>query len=307
MVTVETTSYDAAEAVRYFSNDIRIAMLPDESLGEHVYALVRVSVAHLRRETRHQAELIDQAIMGTELRILKQRGSWYYIQTPWQYLGWVTAGSLEIFSEQELTSNWRSKNQKRVSAVDTRIYRQPRISTDVLSDVTLGAILVVGEESGSFTRVLLPDSREGYILSNELTTLNTIDNSSRPDGNKIVETARGFYGLPYIWGGNSGKGFDCSGFTQTVFKANGYLLPRDANMQVHLGEEIPIGGDFSHVHPGDLIFFGPTESRITHVGISLGGARYIHASSYVQINSLVETDDDFDKDRRETIQFIKRI
>lgn len=307
IITVETTSTPAAEAVRLISDDIIIKMLPDIELGEYTNALVRVSVAHLRRDPRHQAELIDQAIMGTELKVLKKRGGWYYIQTPWEYLGWVTSGSLELMSDETLESRWQSKNHMKVATVDTRIFRQPRISNDVLSDVTLGAILVVDRNEGMFTKVTLPDSRQGYILSNELTELNVIDNSKRPDGDSIIQTAKSFHGLPYIWGGNSGKGFDCSGFTQTVFKANGYLLPRDANMQVMIGTEIPIEGDFSHVLPGDLLFFGPSESRITHVGISLGGARYIHSSSYVQINSLNESDDDFDLDRRETIQFIKRI
>jgi hypothetical protein len=104
----------------------------------------------------------------------------------------------------------------------------------------------------------------------------------------------------------SGKGFDCSGFTQTVFRHNGFLLPRDANMQVELGEEVSFEDGFAQVQPGDLLYFGGN-GRITHVGISLGGARFIHASSYVMMNSLDEADSDYDDYRRRTLVVIKRL
>lgn len=309
VVSVETTSIEAATQIASTPelSDVDVYMLPDESLQSEQAAVVRISVANLRRDPRHQAELIDQAVMGTQLKVLKKRGGWYYIQTPWQYLGWITGASLEFMTNNELESDWTNTNLVYVNSVDTRVFDSIQVPNNVVSDVTMGATLKLISNRGQFAEVQLPDGRTGFINSSEITPLKSINNDVSPDKEAIVATAQRFHGLPYLWGGNSGKGFDCSGFTQTVFKDNGYLLPRDANMQVNIGEEIVAEEDFSNIKPGDLLFFGPNENRITHVGISLGGARFIHASSYVQINSFDPQDPDYDEGRFSTLRSIKRI
>jgi len=309
VVSVETTSIDAANLISVTPelSNVEVSLLPDEALTGQEAAIVRISVANLRRDPRHQAELIDQAVMGTQLKVLKKRGGWYFIQTPWQYLGWITGASLEFMSNEVLDSNWINANLVYVNSVDTRVYESISGSDNVVSDVTMGATLKLISNRGQFAEVQLPDGRSGFINSSEITPLKSINNNLSPDKKGIIATAQRFHGLPYLWGGNSGKGFDCSGFTQTVFKDNGFLLPRDANMQVNMGEEIVADEDFSNIEPGDLLFFGQNEKRITHVGISLGGARFIHASSYVQINSFDPEDPDYDEGRFSTLRFIKRI
>ncbi|HAC16545.1 MAG TPA: hypothetical protein DCE78_11465 [Bacteroidetes bacterium] len=311
-ITVETTSQNAKSAIEEFltsnnSDNITVKLLPDSVLGDDQFAVVRVSVANLRRDPRHQAEMIDQAIMGTRLKVLKRQRGWYYIQTPWEYLGWITSGSLEIMDETALNDSWSPDELVYVNSVDTRVFDSANTNSGVVSDVTLGATLRFIETSGLYAKVALPDGREGYIRATEIQPFAESDPTNGLDREALITTANRFHGLPYLWGGNSGKGFDCSGFTQTVFKNHGILLPRDANMQVEMGTTVEFADNFTNVQKGDLLFFGPNRNRITHVGISLGGGKFIHSSSYVQINSLNPDDSDYDEGRRNSLQVIKRI
>jgi cell wall-associated NlpC family hydrolase len=159
---------------------------------------------------------------------------------------------------------------------------------------------------GSWQEVETPDGRTGYIEKNSLKKYINPDTSKLPKRQDVVDQAKKMMGIPYLWGGHSTKGLDCSGFTSTVFRSLGYQLPRDANMQVELGQEIIPTDDYSNILPGDLIFFGP-ENRITHVGICLGGGHFIHASGDVHINSLDEQDARFNEDRKKAYKNIKRI
>lgn len=103
---------------------------------------------------------------------------------------------------------------------------------------------------------------------------------SKPEG--LLPTARSMLGAPYLWGGKTVLGIDCSGFVQVVHKANGIQLPRDASQQFEEGEEVP----FAEHKAGDLAFFNNKEGRITHVGIVIDQNRIIHASQWVRIDEL---------------------
>jgi len=95
--------------------------------------------------------------------------------------------------------------------------------------------------------------------------------------------------VPYLWGGTSGKGFDCSGYVKTVYWLNGVALPRDADQQSEAGEPVAIDGGFSSLRKGDLLFFVPSAGRkepITHVALYVGNGEYLHASGLVRRNSL---------------------
>jgi cell wall-associated NlpC family hydrolase len=119
-------------------------------------------------------------------------------------------------------------------------------------------------------------------------------------------------GIPYFWGGTSCKALDCSGFTKTVYFLNGVLLPRDASQQALVGRPVDAGKDFSGIEVGDLLFFGTRgtaerKERVTHVGIALGGGKFIHEGGDVRINSLNENDPEYSAPRRETFLGVRRI
>jgi len=105
----------------------------------------------------------------------------------------------------------------------------------------------------------------------------------QPTGKQIIETAQMFLGIPYLWGGRSSFGFDCSGLVQIVYKINGMALPRDAKDQAQIGQ---IVSSLSESFSGDLAFFSTNNQTITHVGIIIDQQTLIHASGYVRIDTL---------------------
>ncbi len=297
------TRVDSLLKAKGFS-EIPIHSLPDPILGDTVHAVVRVGVANLRREPRHGAELVDQTIMGTRLKLLRRQGGWVQVQTPYKYLGWMTLDSATPMTTSEI-EQWEAAPKTQITAVLSGVFEKMDPTSLKLSDLSMNATLRLVEAQGAWTQVMLPDGRTGYTptadLGNPVTATDRI-----PAGWEVVQTASQFHGIPYLWGGNSSRGLDCSGYTQTVYAANGFLLPRDANMQVQIGTDVPIDTTFANVVPGDLLFFGEND-RITHVAISLGGPRFIHASTYVMMNSLSADDPDYSDYRRRTLQRIKRL
>lgn len=278
--------------------------LPLASLGDSTYALVCVSVANLREVPGHAAQLVDQDIMGSTVRLLKNDGGWYLVQTAYGYVGWMRR---ESFYRTDLAGikSWKEANKVRVTALFPLAYEKPNENSEPVTDVVLNAILRVEGKVGNWTKISTPDGRSGFIRSEFLSENVDPKIPTEKLGGAIIETARSMMGFPYLWGGNSSKGNDCSGFTQTVFKTNGIDILRDAGQQARQGEEIIPDKTFSNLLPGDLLFFGSGE-RITHVGISLGGAQFIHQSGEVHINSLNPQAENYSAYRRNSLQKIKR-
>jgi len=165
-----------------------------------------------------------------------------------------------------------------------------------VSDAVLNARLREVSREGRWVKVILPDGRQGFIASEAVTADVKIQLPRERLRDAIIRTARSMMGIPYLWGGNSSKGNDCSGFTQTVFFAQ----------QARVGDTVHVDSAFTNVLPGDLLFFGQ-KGRITHVGISLGGAAFIHQSGYVHVNSLDPASPLYSKYRHQSLQVIKRV
>ena len=116
----------------------------------------------------------------------------------------------------------------------------------------------------------------------------------------LVKTSKTLMGVPYLWGGTSTKGVDCSGFTKTIYFLNGMVIPRDASQQVHTGQQIDENRNFDNLRKGDLLFFGrkatdSTKERVVHVGMWIGNDEFIHASNMVRVSSIDPNADNFDE------------
>src|SRR5690606_25745539 len=124
----------------------------------------------------------------------------------------------------------------------------------------------------------LPDGRRGTIGSGEVVAVDRLADWFPPRGDSVTRTARRWIGAPYLWGGVTTGGVDCSGLVQAVFWLHGVALPRDSDQQSHIGAEVDPGENFDQLNPGDLLFFSENSQRVTHVAISLGGSHIVHSA-----------------------------
>lgn len=281
-------------------------VLPDTSLKGNIHGVINVSVAQLRRHGNVHHETISQATLGTEVKILKRKGRmWVYCQLEDDYLGWLMKSALEIGNE-DFIQKWRESEKVMVSENHEIIWEKPVAHGKTVSDAVWGNILIDRGRKGRWRHVELPDGRDGYIPLASVIDLKKME-TVKQDPQKMVELAQRLIGIPYLWGGRSTKGFDCSGFTQTLYKSIGIMLPRDANMQVKSGKEVVIDDELNNLKTGDLLFFGRNIDRITHVGMYIGDKKVIHSDGRVRINSFNPEDEEYSEYRRNGLQAVRRI
>ena len=281
-----------------------IVVLPGPDLGNEPFGIVRNSVAGQYRESRYASELVNQALMGTPLRLLKKSEGWFLVQMPDGYLGWMPGGYFVRGSEEWLKA-WQAKPKVVVDRLFDIIHSRPSMDSPVLSDVVRGCLLAkIGTKDG-WGEVETPDGRRGFLESKAVIEESALT-AKKAGATDLEATAQSMLGFPYVWGGTSTKGMDCSGFTLLVFRFNNLVLPRDADMQSNAGQPVDIKAGIDPLQKGDLLFFGASEEKITHVGIYLGEGRFIHSSGCVKINSLKEGDADYSAERRASLRQARR-
>lgn len=276
-----------------------ITVLPETELGDKTYAIVNNSVANIRSEPSHPAQLVTQATLGMPLEVLKKRGSWYLVQTPDDYLGWVDYGGLHRMTKQ-MYEKWTS--QSKMIFLDTYgfAYDEPAKSASKVSDLVSGSILNVEGTTNDFYKVSYPDGRTGYVSREEARSFEDWKTSVEASQKRLVETAKSMEGAPYLWGGTSSKGMDCSGFTKTIYFMSGWILPRDASQQVRAGKKISTENGFGNLQPGDLLFFGEPATKsddrdVVHVGMWIGNNEFIHSAGRVKISSVDPQAENYDE------------
>jgi hypothetical protein len=289
----------------------KIELLPSKELAGYIYGIVNLSTANIRTEPKNSAELSTQALLGCPVKVLKKKGGWFYIQTPDEYLGWVDDDGIQIMNEAEFHV-WNGSEKIIFTDMYGLSFSEKDIKSVPVSDLVTGNILKEISSDENYIEAEYPDKRIAFLLRNQTRPYSEwLEDFKLTEGN-ILHTAKSFIGIPYLWGGTSVKGFDCSGFTKTVYFLNGLILPRDASQQVRIGTTVETSNGFENLLPGDLLFFGSKgdtnkKERISHVAIYLGNKEFIHASGRVRINSLDSTKENFSEYRFKTFVRAKRI
>jgi cell wall-associated NlpC family hydrolase len=289
----------------------RTTVLPDRSVGDCPVGVVRLSASNIYRRPSRSSGITTQAMMGMTVRVLKRRREWSLVKLPDGYIGWMdeTLVSMTV-PEHEA---WMKKPKVIFISPFALIYSRQDAGATVVGDAVSGNVFAFEGKSGSFAKLSYPDNRIGYVRKSDITPLISWARAARDTPETIAKTARSFAGVPYFWGGTSPKAMDCSGFVKMVYFLNGVLLPRDADQQAQIGKPVLPGKSWENLDTGDLLFFGKSSTRkteirdIVHVGISLGGDRFIHESGDVHCSSLHAGDPLYDHRLASTFCMARRI
>ena len=282
-----------------------------EKEDENGLALASLSVINMREEPEYSAELGTQALMGTPVKVhYHDNGYWVNIETPDGYKAWVNEMAI-VPIDQERLDAWKASKRVVVTSYYSFFLDAPRPDANHVSDAVWGCVAEYVGTSGKYIEVKLPDGKQAFIPAADVSDFKDwvasrkavipADASQAEFENArklILETAKTFVGVPYLWAGTSIKGVDCSGFAKSVYFLNGYMLLRNASQQFKTGEPIDVSEGLDNLLPGDLVFFGreATEDkpvRISHVAIYMGDGKIIHSSQVVRINSLIEGQPDY--------------
>jgi cell wall-associated NlpC family hydrolase len=289
-----------------------IQVLPEAELEEKHLGVITLSVANLRSQPKHSAELATQATMGTPVQVWKKENEWYLVQTPDKYLAWVDGGGITLMDENAFES-WQQGEKLLYTHPYGFAYATPDKQGATVSDMVYGNAMVLKKQEKDFFKVAFPDGRSAYIVADEAIKYKDWVASRQPTEQNLVETSKRLMGLPYLWGGTSFKGVDCSGFTKTVYFMNGLVLPRDASQQVHIGELVDTKDGWQNMRPGDLLFFGVPATddkaeRVVHVGMWIGGnEEFIHSAGRVRISSMNAAAPNFDAPELKRFLRAKRV
>ncbi len=288
-----------------------VVVLPDPRLGSDRFGIVSVSVGNMRSRPGHSAELVTQVLMGMTVKLMKERRGWYYVQSLDRYLGWLEEDAMFITDEAG-ANEWEQARKIIMTGHFGVVRSKPDARSLPISDGVAGMLLKYQGRSGSWYEVEMPNGTRGYLQRDLGQEYGRWLAARKLTPDNIEAEAETYIGVPYLWGGTSSKGFDCSGFTKTVYRSQGVELNRDANQQALMGDEVPLDDDFASLRKGDLLFFGRKASdtqseRIWHVGIYLSQKEFIHCAGRVRVNSFDPSAANFDEPRLKTLVRARRI
>jgi hypothetical protein len=227
------------------------------------YGICNLAVVPLRAEPSDRSEMVSQVLFGEAFEILEWKDKWVQIITALDsYTGWIDR--LQVVMLGHLA--YKRLLQTPAPVTYRAVTQAWKIADNTVIYLPAGSSLAFLEGTTSY----IGDQR--YDIIGEIGEIDSVAN-----------VARSFLNAPYLWGGRTHFGIDCSGFTQIVYKLKGISIKRDASMQAQEGIAVD---SLLTAKPGDLAFFNNDEGRITHVGIVLGAGKIIHASGKVKIDSI---------------------
>ncbi len=252
--------------------------------------IINAGSVNLRATPDTSAKIIMQLSKDANITVTEVKGDWckisYNDSTGWVFGQYVTLKDTVIDSGV-------------VNVSDVNVRSKPDINSEILKKLDKGTKLEIFEYSANWARVKIEEGRFGWVSKDYVTVLNEkvsrgetsgVKESAEEEGLrvKLVAYAKKFLGVKYVYGGSSPKGFDCSGFTSYIFKNFGITLERTSSSQGQNGTEIKR----SELKPGDLVFFDTNggHNAIEHVGMYIGGGRFIHASSGSSGKKVINSD-----------------
>lgn len=298
---------------------------------EKKMAVVQTSTCYMRLQPDYESALETQELMGTVVEIVGRKSYWRQIVSPQPYKAWTTSMTLVEMNAEQLKA-YNQAPKYIFTASYGHVYTKPQESSAKICDLVGGDVMRVVENTrgaqipSGWVEVMLPDGTKGWTYKKNVRVLGKRVNIRKGDPSEglvsaekieaVIDNAQDLIGVPYLWGGMSSKGVDCSGLVRICFLMNDILLPRNASQQVFCGKaiEVPrpdaegvaestVKAGFNkekamtaikNLKRGDLVFFGNTETkRITHVGIYLGDGKIIHSSHLVRVNSLIPGSKDY--------------
>ena len=269
----------------------KITVLENGIPADRKWAQVKLSIATLRTEPKHSAEMATQGIMGSPVKVLEKCDDWYRVQMADDYIAYVPESSLAFKTDAQMKA-WRKAKRYIVTTYDSRLVTQAN-GDETVSDLVMGNILEYKAAQGGWLKLATPDGRVGWVAAADVAELSQWSQQGF-NAAQIEKTARRMMGSGYLWGGTTTKVTDCSGLTKVAYLSNGIILQRDASQQALTGKIMKKGTDWRQYETGDLLFFGNEKTgRVTHVGLYLRDGKYIHCSGQVKINSLIPTASDY--------------
>ncbi len=233
------------------------------------YGICLISMVPVRKEPSHKSEMVTQLLFGEAYKVTSKKTEWYKIHTlSDQYDGWISRiqfneilpGKLQAFSQNAVVVYGKNSTLK-------------ILSNNNYIQLFPGSI--IPQHEGNTFKI----NEVAYSFDGEYHMLQKTDDSKKI----ILNNSKDFFQSPYLWGGKTPCGTDCSGMIQTLYKTGGISMPRDASVQATIGETINFLTDAS---PGDLLFFDDEEGIINHTGLLLNEGKIIHASGMVKIDEV---------------------
>lgn len=231
------------------------------------YGICLFSCIPAKKEASHSSEMVSQLLFGESYQVIQQNGDWLEILTSFD--------KYPCFIHHKQHSPLSDKEHTELNQLPP-VYVKDLIQTLYNRNENLHFPVSIGAQLPYFTKGGFAVASNSYEYEGSVAF-----SKEKKSSHEILATAFLFLHTPYLWGGRSPFGIDCSGFTQLVYKLNGYALPRDAYQQVELGKPL---GFVEEAEAGDLAFFDNEEGKIVHVGILLNNQEIIHASGSVHID-----------------------